>query len=242
MENFEEQEQILLEQLNALRQKKQQQQSQQHLKDKLVEKEVLLQTLDDDIKSKKEIYFKLQNEIPLLENDRCDLHQEIKDIKKQLKEPVVIPIPVVEVIEPIPEPVVIQDPLHSFESSKQLTHQQLDKLGMYERSIEVNMCDLQVGDFILTYTKYSKIYGRVSRRTNKTIFIQKVEKNDANLSLHYDWKINGQKERTYDYYYFNINLEGNVSTEEIKMTIKEGKAVKKAIKNFVVCKEFDWGA
>jgi hypothetical protein len=243
MENLDLQEQQLLEQLNIVRQKKQQQQYQQQLKDKLNEKELLLQTLDDDIKSKKDIYFKLQNEIPLLEYDRCDLRQEIKDIKNQLKEP--IPEPVVNEIinEPViiePEPIVEnnQDPLITFESSKQLSHNELDGLRFWDRSIETNMSDLQVGDYIYIYGKTS--YGKITRKTDKTIFYKSCIKDDSNKVLHYDWKINGYNERSYTYYYFNINTGNNLSTGESKISIK-GK-IRKAINNFILVNEYDWRA
>jgi hypothetical protein len=250
MENLDFEEQQLLEQLNIVRQKKQLKQSQQQLKDKLNEKELLLQTLDDDIKSKKEIYFKLQNEIPLLENDRVDLHQEIKDIKKLLKE--IQPIPIVNEIinepivneiinEPILQPIVIQDPLQSFESSKQLTHNELDNLKFWYRSIETNMSDLQIGDYISIYGKYHKTtYGKITRKTDKTIFYVSCISNESNKLLHYDWKINGYNERSYDYYYFNINTGNNLSTSEGKISIKG--TIRKAINNFILVDEFDWGA
>lgn len=252
MENLDLQEQQLLEQLNIVRQKKQLQQSQQQLKTKLEEKEQLLSIMDDEIKTKRELYFKLQNELPIMENERIDLNLEIKDIKKQLKEIIPNPQPIVnEIINEIPpivinepEPiqqVIIQDPLITFQSSKQLLHNQLDKLGFWERSIEVNMDELQVGDYIIHYGKYSSTsYGKITRMTNKTIFFKTCINNDSNLSLHYDWKINGYNERSYDYYYHNINTDDNLSTTETKISIKNYK-IRKAINNFIIIKEFDWG-
>jgi hypothetical protein len=134
----------------------------------------------------------------------------------------------------------VDDPLISFEASKQLTHTELDKFSLYKRGVEVNMNELQVGDYIETHTKYRSIYGRISRKTNKTIFLKKIINSNANLSLHYDKKINDHNDISYDYYYVNIHTEDNLSTDETKIAIKPEK-IYKAIDNFIVIKEFDWG-
>lgn len=132
--------------------------------------------------------------------------------------------------------------LTSFELTKNMSHTELDDNSFWNKSIEINMNEVQVGDYIQFYKNRSYIayIGKVSRKTNKTIFIYPIINSDSNLSLHYDWKINGYNERSYDYYYHNINDDNHLNDIEVKILIKP-LTIRKAINNFIFVKEFDWG-
>ena len=255
MENFEEQELELLKQLEIVRAKKQQQsqlQKQNELTQKLNETQLLLDELDNNIKAKKEIYYKLQNEIPILENDRVDLLEVIRDIKKELKpmeqkpqsilklEPVIIPEP-----EPIIEeqqPIIIGN-MDTFESSKLLSHTELDTYKFWNKSQMVDANTLQVGDYIyINHHKYAGdrgYYGMITRMTEKTIFYKMLNNNDNNKILHYDWKNNGYLCYSYDYYFYDITKKDNLGNKEGKIALKGN--FRKANSNFVDVYEMDWG-
>ena len=231
MENFDEQEQMLMKQLEIVREKKKHQTQLKTMEDKLVR---MTETIDN----KKTILQRLLDEISELESDRVDFIEEISFYKtKYINKPV----------EQIPEPVVENnvEPLSTFESTKNMTHTELDDFKFWNKSVEVNMNEVQVGDYIQFYKNRDSYIGKVSRKTDKTIFIYPVKNSDCalsgNLSLHYDWKVNGYNERSYDYYYHNINNDNHLIKTEVKTSIKPQK-IRKATNNFIFVKEFDWGA
>lgn len=100
MENFEEQERLLLEQLEMVRAKKAQQ-------TQLLKMETKLNEMTETIKLKRTQLQQLQDEICQMENDRVDLKEEIKFYKsKYINKPVE---PVIVVPEPEPEPIIEED-------------------------------------------------------------------------------------------------------------------------------------
>jgi hypothetical protein len=251
MENLDFEEQQLLEQLNIVRQKKEQQKYQINLKAVLMDKQRELTELEDIIKEKKIIYFQLQNEIPELENTKVDLKNEIRELQKQLivdnkPEPVVETEPIVE---PEPEPIVEeQSNLDNIINAKRLSHSQLDKMrfwdNVYNQKIQMNQ--IQVGDVVyLNRNRYAGEKGfiaYITRKTDKTLFYKYIKKDESNKILHYDWIHNGYRERSYDYYFVDLqNINNYIDGCECKVSIKNSHTLK-AIQNFVIVDEFDWGA
>jgi hypothetical protein len=125
------------------------------------------------------------------------------------------------------------DPLFSFESAKQLSCEELDNLSINEKSIEVNMDELQVGDYIQTYSSkhsYKPIIKMVSRKTKFNIFLRGIEINFISSSPKSDCF-------SYNYYYVNIHKQ-SCWPRERKVLIKNEK-IKKAIDNFIAIECFD---
>ena len=132
------------------------------------------------------------------------------------------------------------DPLCSYESAKHLSTDELHKLSINEKEkgIEVNMDELQVGDYIETYNSYKFTIKRISRKTNKCIFVKELLTDDNYNFISTAPETMGGS--IYSYYYVNIHTENHLSSNETKILIKSEK-IKKAIDNFIIITEFDMG-
>jgi hypothetical protein len=245
MENLDLQEQQLLEQLNIVRKKKETQKKQFDLQKLITEQEQKLNALEDNIKSKKAIYYQLQKEIPDLEYDMVMLKDEIKQLKNNL-EPIVEIQPIVEEIV-LPEPIIEEEAnLNNMTNAKRLSHNELNDMKFWSNGFhqDIQMNQIQVGDVVFLCKKG---YGRgfiayITRKTDKTLFYKCFKTDASNKILHYDWKINGYNERSYTYYLVDLqNINNYLAEGEGKISIKNGKTMK-ATKNFVLVDELDWGA
>jgi hypothetical protein len=132
--------------------------------------------------------------------------------------------------------IIIEDPLISFAASKVLSHNELDNLRFTDRNIYVNVCDLKIGDYIEAYYKNDIVIGRISRRTDKTLFINTIKQSDTNESCEYKFMYGNNDEYLHsicNYYYINIIDNQNISNIEIKIFIKNVKKFRKATNNFI---------
>jgi hypothetical protein len=146
------------------------------------------------------------------------------------------------------KPPIKEDPLFNFKASKQLKHNELDELEFYNRSFEINVVDVKVGDYIKVYSKKEVIIGRVKRMTAKTFFINPIVCNDANNCHTFNFMVginNQHLDSIYNYYFINVIDNHNITNEEIKVLIKNvdgssGK-IKKVDKNFIKKIVWDFG-
>lgn len=146
------------------------------------------------------------------------------------------------------KPPIKEDPLINFKASKQLTHTELNNLDFYNRSVEINVVDVKIGDYIKVYTKKETIIGRVGRKTDKTFFINPIVCNDANRCHIFKFMVglnNQHLDSIYNYYFINVIDNHNITNTEIKVLIKtvggsSGK-IKKVDKNFIEAKVWDLG-
>lgn len=146
------------------------------------------------------------------------------------------------------KPLIKEDILINFQASKKLTHNELDELKFHNRSIEVDVGDIKVGDYIRVYTKRGIITGKVGRKTDKTFFINPIVCNDANLCHKFNFMVGLDKQyidSIYNYFFINVIDNHNISNEEIKVLIKtaggsSGK-IKKVDKNFIEKTVWDLG-
>jgi len=232
MENFDEQEKMLLEQLNIIRQKKEQQKKQQ-------EKEIRKNEILGQIKENDEQIYKLEHQVLKLKLKNSLLQDDLGNLNIE-------EIPIIEQPEPIieqPEPIIEQVQELTLDYARQLTHTQLDKLTLCYNNVEINMSDAQIGDIIRIYPGkgFGAQYVKITRKTNHNLFYKNLITNDLNFVLKYDWIINGYNERSYNYWLIDINNMNNIDGSESKIAIKN-KTVDKAIRNFIKTYEFDWGA
>lgn len=136
--------------------------------------------------------------------------------------------------------IIIEDPLINFKSAKKLTAIELDKLDFNNRSFEINVADVKVGDYIRVYTKKEIIIGRVKRMTDKTFFLNSIDFDDLNLCHKFNFMVGTNNDflNSIHYYYFiNVIDNQNISNKEIKVLIKSaggssGK-IDKIDKNFI---------
>ena len=229
-ENFDEQEKNLLEQLNIIRQKKEQQKKEQ-------QKEIRKNEILGLIKENDEQIYNLEHQVLKLKLKNSLLQDELGNLN--IEEIPIIEQPVIEQ----PELIIEQVQELTLDYARQLTHTQLDKLTLCYNQVEINMCDAQIGDIIRIYPGrgFGVQYVKVTRKTHHNLFYKNLITNDLNLVLKYDWMINGYCERTYNYWLIDINNMNNVEGAESKIAIKN-KTVDKAIRNFIKTYEFDWGA
>ena len=132
--------------------------------------------------------------------------------------------------------IIIEDPLISFIASKQLKHNELDNLRFTDRNIYIDVCDLKIGDYIEAYFKKKLVIGRVSRRTDKTLFINTINHSDTNECCEYKFMYGENDKYLHsicNYYYINIIDNQNISNIEIKILIKNVKKFRKATNNFI---------
>jgi len=134
--------------------------------------------------------------------------------------------------------VVEEDPLITFESATQLSHNELGELNFFNRSEKISMSELQPGDYAyINYHRYAGDIGQyalITRKTDKTLFFKYCYNDNNNKILHYE--CNGC---SYDYYYFNITNNNNIANNERKIKIKG--TTYKATNNFIIVDKNDWG-
>ena len=146
------------------------------------------------------------------------------------------------------KPLIKEDILINFQASKKLTHNELDEFKFHNRSIEVDVGDIKVGDYIRGFTKGHCIYGRVGRKTDKTFFINPIVCNDANKCHTFTLMCGNDKQYVdsiYTYYFINVIDNHNISKNEIKVLIKcaggsKGKILK-CVNNFIDMSLWDLG-
>jgi len=248
MENYDEQEQRLLIQLANIRKKKEQQKA-------LLLKEKTFYEIETEIKNKKEIINKVQEEINILQIRKVEVWEEINELRKQnpIIENPIIENPIIEnpIIEnPIIENPIIENPIienlniDTLENAKKLNGQQLkDNFEFSRLSRNVFMSEIKEGDYIRIkgdYKESSYIYGIVSRKTDKSLFFRRILCYDKNKILTYDDKINNVVCYKNTYYY----VDGYASSIEERMSVSALKnqiipVIKRNTFNFVIETIFD---
>jgi hypothetical protein len=133
---------------------------------------------------------------------------------------------------------VQNDPLFSYKSAKKLSCEELHNLSIKDKSIEVNMDELQVGDYIEFSEYRMDYYYMVSRRTKSYIFLHGVPTSNFFISTAPE-DMGGL---IYSYFYVNIKKDKTRSKVQFdkKMKIKNQK-ITKAIDNFIAIECFDMG-
>ena len=223
MENYDEQEQRLLIQLANIRKKKEQQKA-------LLLKEKTFYEIETEIKNKKEIINKVQEEINILQIRKVEVWEEINELRKQN--------PIIE------NPIIENLNIDTLENAKKLNGQQLkDNFEFSRLSRNVFMSEIKEGDYIRIkgdYKESSYIYGIVSRKTDKSLFFRRILCYDKNKILTYDDKINNVVCYKNTYYY----VDGYASSIEERMSVSALKnqiipVIKRNTFNFVIETIFD---
>ena len=167
-ENFDEQEKNLLEQLNIIRQKKEQQKKEQ-------QKEIRKNEILGLIKENDEQIYNLEHQVLKLKLKNSLLQDELGNLN--IEEIPIIEQPVIEqpVIEQ-PELIIEQVQELTLDYARQLTHTQLDKLTLCYNQVEINMCDAQIGDIIRIYPGrgFGVQYVKVTRKTHHNLFYNQI--------------------------------------------------------------------